>query len=356
MPGLKLALLGAGNVAESYVRQVRRLREDGMDVELAAICGRMAEGANRLASRFGIAAHGADYDALLSRADIDGVIVLTPMQLHHAHAKSALLAGKHVLVEKTLAGTVDEAEELLALAEARGLCLAAAPFTTLSPTFQAARRRIAAGEIGEIRSARALYGWAGPDWAGWFHQQGAGPLRDLGIYGLTTLTGLLGPVRSVHALANGGNGTAPDNFQLSLEFANGCLGTVATGYTLQKFKTPGIEIYGTRGTLQFIGQDWAPEGHELWTNESGCWRSFAAPFAWPWTDGVRDFCQSILSRQPLASHPTHAVHVLDIVNQAMASAQSRRSEAVRTGFVRPTVEPEALAAGDHRRHNPLNIT
>ena len=312
-----------------------------------------------LASRFGIAAHGTDFHALLSRADIGGVVALTPMQLHHAHAKSVLQAGKHVLVEKTLAGTVEEAEELVALAAAKNLRLAAAPFTTLSPVFQSAHRRIAAGEIGNVRSARALYGWAGPDWATWFHEKDAGPLRDLGVYGLTTLTGLLGPVRSVHALANGsdaGGERAPDNFLLSLEFATGCLATLATGYVQQKYKTPGIELYGTRGTLQYVGQDWAPEGYDLWTNDSGCWRNFGAPLAWPWTDGVRDFCRSILSGQPPASHPSHAVHVLDIVTQAMTSMQSRCAEAVRTGFVPPTVQSEAVQTADHRRHNPLNIT
>ena len=113
-------------------------------------------------------------------------------------------------------------------------------------------------EVGSNHT-RALYGWAGPDWATWFHEKDAGPLRDLGVYGLTTLTGLLGAVRSVHALANNrdaGDERAPDNFQLSLEFSTGCLATLATGYVQQKYKTPGIELYGARGMLQYVGQDW----------------------------------------------------------------------------------------------------
>jgi len=82
MPPLRLAMLGAGNVAESYVRQIRRLREEGFDVELAAICSRSLDPARRLAEIFGIPECGTDMAALLSRKDIDAVIVLTPMQCH----------------------------------------------------------------------------------------------------------------------------------------------------------------------------------------------------------------------------------------------------------------------------------
>ncbi|MGD9714477.1 MAG: Gfo/Idh/MocA family protein, partial [Thermomicrobiales bacterium] len=98
MTKLRLAILGAGNVAESYIRQIRRLRDDGKDLELTAICSRTGEAAASLASRFGIATHGANYPALLERTDIDAVIILTPMQFHYEHARAALSAGKHVLV------------------------------------------------------------------------------------------------------------------------------------------------------------------------------------------------------------------------------------------------------------------
>ena len=202
MPPLRLAMLGAGNVAESYVRQIRRLREEGFDVELAAICSRSLDPARRLAEIFGIPECGTDIAALLSRKDIDAVIVLTPMQCHAEHVRLALASGKHVLSEKTLAASAEEGRGLTALAAERGLILRAAPFTTLSPVFRDARHRLERGEIGEALCCRALYGWEGPDWADWFFRPGAGALRDLGVYALTTLTGLLGPVASVFALAS----------------------------------------------------------------------------------------------------------------------------------------------------------
>ena len=358
MPSLRLSILGAGNVAESYIRQIRRLREDGVDVELVAICGRRAEPAAQLAARFGIARHGTDFSALLASDDIDGVVILTPMQSHEEHVRLTLQAGKHVLVEKTMAGTASEARALVNLAEDRHLCLMSAPFTVLSPVFRDAHRRISSGEIGTINSCRALYGWAGPDWAPWFHEADAGALRDLGVYGLTTLTGLLGPVRTVfaHGQEAPRDGAAPANLHVSLAFASGCIGVLTTGFGLQKYRTPGIEVYGSKGTLQFAGQDWDPQGLDVWTQDSGCWKSYETPFAWPWTDGVRAFCASIISEKQPEIHPSHALHVLEIIDQALASVRSRRMEELRSSFIAPPIHAAADLSVQRTAHNPLILT
>ena len=357
MPPLRLAMLGAGNVAESYVRQIRRLREEGVDVELAAICSRSLDPARRLAEIFGIAECGTDIAALLSRKDIDAVIVLTPMQCHAEHVRLALASGKHVLSEKTLAASAEEGRGLTALAAERGLILRAAPFTTLSPVFRDARRRLERSEIGEALCCRALYGWEGPDWADWFFRPGAGALRDLGVYALTTLTGLLGPVASVFALASaveaGGRG---QGLQLSLRFASGCVGAVTTGFGLGKFQASGIEIYGSAGTLQFVGQDWDPKGLQLWTTDTGCWQMFDQEATWPWTDGVRDFCASIIEETAGDLSLDHALHVLDIIDQALASLDGGMPMPVSSRFELPRLHPRADGSKAQRNHNPLTLT
>ncbi|MCA0431781.1 MAG: Gfo/Idh/MocA family oxidoreductase [Proteobacteria bacterium] len=355
MPLLKLAILGAGNVAESYIRQIRRLRESGIEVELAALCGRTARPAKTLADRFDIPWHGTDMQAVLGHGEIDAVIILTPMQLHAAHARAALLAGKHVFSEKTLAGTASEGHELAALARSRNLCIAAAPFTTLSPTFQDAHRRINGGEIGTPHACRAFYGWHGPDWSSWFHEQGAGTLRDLGVYALTTLTGLLGPVRTVFALGSM-SGEATDITHISLGFANGCTGTLTAGYGIQKYRASGIEIYGSTGTLQFMGQDWDPKGIELWTNDEGCWRQFEADGSWPWTDGLRDFAISIIAQRPPEMQLSLSLHVLEIIDKALASRASGRAVFVESSFDPLTVSAQADRSELHLKHNPLTFT
>jgi len=79
----------------------------------------------------------------------------------------ALEHGKHVVVEKPAAATHCEAQQLARLARERGLHLMCAPFVQLAPTFRALWGRIKAGAIGEVHTARGLYGNAGSTWARW---------------------------------------------------------------------------------------------------------------------------------------------------------------------------------------------
>src|SRR5437667_280948 len=65
---------------------------------------------------------------------------------------------------------------------------------------RAGQRAAASGDIGKPCSARARYGWAGPSWSEWFYKPGGGCLFDLGVYCITSLTGLLGPAKRVQAM------------------------------------------------------------------------------------------------------------------------------------------------------------
>jgi predicted dehydrogenase len=358
---LRLAFIGTGDVAHSYAAAVRRLTDAGRPVALVAACGRRRQGAQDFALRHGIAAFADDPQAIFADPEIDAVAILTPMQSHGELAARALAAGKHVFVEKTLAGTPEAGRALADQARRAGLTLCAAPATPLSPVFRAARQAIAAGRIGRPVGARAVYGWAGPDWDGWFYAPGAGPLRDLGVYALTTLTGLLGPVAAVQAMALraeterriGGRVvrmTEPDMVALTLMFRQGCLGTLLTGFSMQKLRTPGIEIYGTAGTLQFIGQDWNPQGLEVWTNEAGSWSVSEGSAEWDWTEGLRDFCEALLSGRAPQADLDQTLHVLDIIAAAEASHGSGRRAEVGSGFTLPAEPAAADAPAPHRRH------
>ncbi len=358
MPSLRIAIIGAGNVAESYVRQIRRLREAGLAVDLVAICGRSSDSASRLAAKFGIAESGTDVKVIMDRKDIDAVIVLTPMQSHAELVSLSLNSGKHVLCEKTLAATAEEGRGLATLAANRGLSLVAAPFTTLSPVFHRALHLLEQHEIGRPLSCRAIYGWDGPDWADWFYQPGAGALRDLGIYPLTTLTGLLGPVSSVFAMASNAEPKNPGRagLQLSLRFASGCIGTITTGFGMQKYRASGIEIHGSAGTLQFMGHDWDPKGLEVWTRANGFWQQFEADIAWPWTEGVLDFCQTIIEGRESEFGIAQTLHVLEIIDQTLHSLESGQPRTVASRFEPLRPRPLADSAASHLAHNPLTLT
>ena len=67
---------------------------------------------------------------------------------------------------------------------------------------------------------------------------------------------------------------------------------------MQRYRSPCIELYGTDGVLQMLGDDWAPEGYELWRNDAAAWELHPeSDPAWPWTDGLRHLVECIETRR-----------------------------------------------------------
>ncbi len=357
---VRIGVVGCGNVLGAYLPLLERLHRQGQ-AEWVALCGR--ERHREHARQLGVPAFHTDYDEMLGRDEVDVVVILTPMLTHAALAKAALQAGKHVLVEKPLATSLEEGRELVALAQARGRYLACAPFTVLSPTFQAIAGRLHRGDIGQLVGARGRYGWAGPDWTGWFYQRGGGALFDLGVYNLTTLTGWLGPVRRVMAMMGVAvpqrlikgqpiQVEAEDNAQVLLDFGGSCFATVMTGFTLQQYRGPGLELFGTEGTIYLGGDDWDPDGHEIWQNAAGCWQCFKETHPeWPWTDGLRHLVECIQMRTPLVVTPEHALHVLEVMLQAQVSGRDGQARVIESAFPPPVIEQAAPTIGAHRIHD-----
>src|SRR5208282_3347565 len=117
MNPIRTAIFGTGFMGRVHLEALRRLHS----VEPVAIAGRNAEAARSLATGFNIPTIATDYLDLLRDPAIDAVHVCTPNAQHFSMAKAALQAGKHVLCEKPLATTVEEAEELVALAARKNL-------------------------------------------------------------------------------------------------------------------------------------------------------------------------------------------------------------------------------------------
>jgi predicted dehydrogenase len=304
-----------------------------------------------------------DYHELLRSPEIDLVLVLTSMIEHGPVVQTALEAGKHVLVEKPIAVSLEEAARIVELSKRSRGYLVCAPCVTLSPTYKSIGRRVQSGAIGKIFSARARYGWSGPWWNEWFYAKGGGCLFDLGVYSLTSLTGLLGPARRVMAMTGIAiperivNGrtipvAAEDNAQVLLDFGNAVFGVVTTGFTIQQYRTPAFELYGRRGTLQMLGDDWAPEGYELWQNEKGCWQVYKETnLDWHWTDGLRHIVDCIRQSVRPDVTPEHALHVLEIMLKAQTSGQEGRAIELETAFPITDFGPELESEAAHLVHD-----
>ena len=361
MNPVRLGIIGCGNVLSAYRVPIDKLRLGGF-AQVTVACGRehQQEAASACLGTVQFTTHSQD---VIQSENVDLVLILTSMGSHAPLAEQALQAGKHVIVEKPLATTLEEANRLLELAHQKKRHLVCAPFTILSPTFQTISRRIQNGDIGKPCLARARYGWAGPWWSEWFYTKSGGCLFDLGVYCITTLTGLLGPARTVSAMMGTAipqreiNGAAvpvevEDNAQVLLDFGNNTLAVITTGFTMQQYRTPAIEIYGTIGTIQMGGDDWDPDGYELWQNSVGAWQLFKETTPdWPWTDGLPHTVESLIAGKEPMVPPTHARHVLEIMLKARQSAREGRAMTIESTFKLPQFLKQFMDEPAHLMHD-----
>lgn len=359
---IRIGLIGCGGAFRHYMVVAERLRRRGI-AKVVAACDVAEEKRKYVSQEYGITTFSTDYREIIHSDAVDLVLVLTWDLSHGNITRAALEAGKHVLVEKPMtlvldhAGrkvdldkTLSEATHLIELVKKGSGFLICAPFVILSDTYQAIWKRLNQGEIGNVFSARARYGYSmhsnitssGYEWV---YSPGGGPLFNIAIYNLTTLTGLLGPVKKVMAMTGVAtpelkvDGKAvlfdaeEDNAQIILDFGNNAFASVTTGWTIQRYRSPAIELYGTRGTLQMLGDDWAPDGYELWLNEVGAWQIFPETNpSWSWADGLRYFVDCIHNETPPTAMLEHALHVLEIILQVKASARDGQAKEVESTF------------------------
>jgi predicted dehydrogenase len=360
---VNLGIIGCGDVMTAYMAHARQLRGEGL-VQVTWACDRRPEREAFMRQRYGVPHFTLDYQELLASDQVDAVLVLTSMEGHAPLASAALQAGKHVLVEKPLGVTLEEAVVLLETAKTSPGYLVCAPFVMLSPTYQILWERIQRGDIGRVLTARARYGHAGPTWGAWYYRSSGGALFDLAPYNLTSLTGLLGPARRVIAMT----GTAiaervvdgeavhvsiEDNTHVLVDFGENVFAVVTAAFTMQQYRTPALELYGTGGTLQMLGDDWHPEGYELWLNEVGAWQVYKETDpGWLWTAGLRHLVECIhQGRRPVVS-PEQAYHVLEIMVKARESGRDGTAKLIQSRFPRLQLgSAQVDARGEHLVHD-----
>ncbi len=354
---LRVGFIGAGSVLWAYLQVLDRLIPRGLASE-GPICARRREvWSDILRRRPG--ARLVDDPLAVAGSDVDVVVVLTPPRSHAGLARLALEHGKHVVVEKPIAMSRIDAEPLVGLAAERGVHFLAAPFVQLAPTFRALWTQVHRGAIGQAHSARGLYGNAGSPWAAWYHDSGVGPLAEAGIYNLKSLTSLLGPVVEVSA-AEGravSGRVDPDVSHAILRHEGGALSSIVSSQAIQRYRRPGLEVYGTEGTANLLGDDWDPRGLEIWRNENGCWEEHdAVDGTWLWADGLRECVAAVREQRPPLQQLQQDLHLLDVVDAARQSVRTRASVQVTSTYpeLDLTLEPPADLHHVHDHTRPLD--
>ena len=256
-----VAMLGAGSIAEYHLAGLAAA--GGADVRV--VVGRTRDKALAVAQRFGVPEASTDVAATLDRRDVHAVIVATPDDTHEAIAVAAAQAGKAILLQKPMAGSVAGAERIAAAAARHGVDLQVSFMHRFFDEVAQARQWLDERLLGRVLAARIRNATPGPDWGGWFFQRACVPhgvVDQLGVHGIDLVEQLLGRVRTVSARARIAmperrlrDGTVVqvetiDNATATYELDDGTLVTHEMSMTemagCDRFR---IEIYGEKGTL-----------------------------------------------------------------------------------------------------------
>src|SRR3984893_1509706 len=180
---IRTAIIGTGFMGRVHLEALRRVEF----VDVAAIASRELASAKRLGAGFGVETAVDDYRKLLNDVTIDAVHICTPNATHYQMAKDALLAGKHVLCEKPLSISVEEAQELVDLSQQRSLRNCVCHNLRYYPMVQQMRRMREDGDLGEVLVVQGTYSqdWLlyDTDWNWRIDSKANGPSRVMADIG-----------------------------------------------------------------------------------------------------------------------------------------------------------------------------
>lgn len=275
---VKVGLVGLGSLAQRGILP-HTYQEDAREkIEAVAVCDVVPGRAEAVAQKWGWREAYTDYDEMLAKADIECVLIATPIPLHYRQAMAALQAGKHVYVQKSMTTTLAEADEVVKTARAKGLKLCASPGEMLRPPWPQIKEQVVQrGLLGRIYWAIAGMQSAGHEYETfrqeddvlsnvdptWYYKPGGGPVYDMTVYCLHELTGVLGPVKRVSAMSGIGlpvrewkgkriEVEMDDNTMILLDFGDSTFG-FAFGANCRSGALPRLAIFGSDGTVEVAG-------------------------------------------------------------------------------------------------------
>ena len=194
MESLRYGILSTSSIAPRFIAAVRQAGAG----EIVALSSRSLEKAKEKAALWQIPRAYGSHEELLTDADVNIVYISTVNALHYFWAKAALESGKHVICEKPCTTTAAQTQALFALAREKNLFFMEAEKMLLLPTLIEARRRILAGDLGQITMVQLSHSFPG-SYNGWMFDPaaGGGPLLSSGIYAVHLLLWLFGEMESI---------------------------------------------------------------------------------------------------------------------------------------------------------------
>ena len=352
---IRIAIIGCGSVSNRYIPHL----QSSPSIEIVSLCDIRHERAVAQNEQYKVkAATYADIDSLLKGVPFDMMVTLTDMQKHGELNKKALLAGKHVWSEKPMANTYAEGKALLELANRKKLKLWGAPAVVNGPQFAFMSRCLREGKLGRVASAHGQYGHTGPGWSSFFYEKNGGSMPDLGVYNMATLTGLLGPAKSVMAMLSIVNPERiidekgkikveeEDNAHVLMDHGNGIISHVMCGFNYfdphgheaKGQQLHSIQIFGDKGNMRLIGYDWETNGvilDDSWERPGQLHEIETGGYMWQ--EGATKVGESMVHKTEPLINVEHALHVLEIIEAARKSSASGMRVPLISTFTCPVV-------------------
>ena len=256
MTRTRVAIVGAGFIADIHAESYGRFVPDA---EVVAVYSRTEPRARTFARKHAIPRWTTDLEEALTLPDCDVVDICIPNHLHARAVVAAAAAGKHLIVEKPLALTLEEADEMIAACRAHGRKLMYAEELCFAPKYERVRSLVQEGAIGTIYHMRQCEKHSGPH-SDWFYdvaQSGGGALMDMGCHGFAWFRWMLGGhprVVSVQAhmrrgLIHHGRTHGEENSICIVEFEGGAIGVAENSWAKCGGMEDRVEICGTGGVV-----------------------------------------------------------------------------------------------------------
>ena len=352
---IKVAIVGCGSVSNRYIPHL----QSSSLVKIVGLCDIIHDRAIAQNKQYNVGAITfSSIEDLLKGVDFDLMLTLTDMQMHGTLNRKALMAGKNVWSEKPLANTYEEGKQLVELAKAKNIRIWGAPAVVTSPQFEFMSKTIQSGKLGKLASAHGQYGHTGPTWSSFFYEPLGGSMPDLGVYNMATLTGLLGPAKSVMAMTSIVNKNREidnkgiievkeeDNAHILLEHQNGIISHIMCGFNYfdpfgheAKNQTlHSIQIFGDKGNMRLIGYDWEPKSvvvDSSWTNPPETHATDDQGYQWQ--EGATKIATSLSTQIEPKIHVLHSLHVLEIIEAARKSSKEGIKVSLKSAFPWPMV-------------------
>jgi predicted dehydrogenase len=362
----KVGLVGCGHISETYFRA----QEYFNNIKIIKCADIKNEVAEKCAKTYDI--NSSSIDDIFKDEEIEIILNLTIPKAHFEISEKALLSGKHSYSEKPLCINFNDGKKLLSLSKKKNLYIGSAPDTFLGAGLQKSKELIESGLLGKINLGNAIFAFPGvqsyhPNPEPWFANDGGGPVIDMGPYYITALVTLLGPVKSVTSRSKIvflereiGIGTrkgkkieveCDTSYVTTLEFKDESLIQMTLSFDVKDHKRNHIELYGDKGSIVVtdpnmfggsvftcleLGDKWTEhETHNLElgkiniknqssrANESATNANYRGA-------GLSEMAYSIENKMEHMCNGQLSLHVLDVIQSIMRSADTKKTELLST--------------------------